>query len=374
MTMRKRMAKALAALVYGRVTFILGQLIQVPVLTSIWGVKVWGSWLVLTAVASFLSYSTIGLTPVIRSEAAMAFSRNDYEEMRRLVSTGLAFVGTVAAVAFAIFALAATFGDPTRLFKDPVLPISSVRFILLCLGAQIAINVVGGVLSASLSGRGSYGLAQAIDASRVFGELVGLTGLVLVFRIGPERAAILYPVLAAAALIPVAATHWPKTFRPSPEAISYSMFRRLWRPMIGGLLLQFSYSSLFIQVPRLILARLGGPAAVATYALANYLVRPARLVIETVAFLLPVEFSYSYGRGDLPLARRLLSNSIMLGGLTALLASVVLLALGPMVLTLLSRGAIPVDRTTIAFFCAGLFEAAMPWTPKPRVSQNASPT
>jgi O-antigen/teichoic acid export membrane protein len=359
MTMRKRMAKGLASLFYSRLTILIGQLVQVPVLTTVWGVKVWGSWLVLTSVASFLSYSAIGLTPVIRSEAAMAFGREDYEEMRRLVSTGLAFVATVAVLGFALFAAVTTFGDPSRLFKDPVLPSDSVRFILLCLAGQIAINAVGGVLSASLSGRGSYGLAQSIDASRMLAEFAGLTTLVLAFHAGPRVAAMLYPSLAAVALVAGAATHLPRLFRPSPRVISLAIFGRLWRPMVGGLLLQFSYSTLFIQAPRLILSRLLGPTAVAAYALATYVVRPAKTITETIAFMLPVEFSFSYGRGDLPLARRLLSNSIMLGGLTALVASGFLIGLGPIAIRLLSLGAVPVDRATIAFFCIGLFAVAV---------------
>ncbi len=358
MSMRRRMAKGLVSLLYSRATVVIGQFIQVPILTAVWGVKVWGSWLVLTALASFLSYSAIGLTPVVRSEAAMAFGRGDLEHMRKVVSTGLAVVGTVAIVGYGLFATIALSVNPEHLFKDPVLPTADARFILLCLGAQIGTNAISGVLYGSLSGRGSYGLSQSIDATRVLLEFVVLSSMVLIFRIGPAQAAAIFPVLALGALSVAASTHIPRQFRPSLSAVSPSMLRQLWRPMAGGLMLQFSYGTLLIQAPRLILSQMVGPSAVAMYAVASFVVRPARMVTETIAMMLPVEFSFSYASGDLMLTRRLLSNSIMLGGLCALLASGFLVGLGPIAVKLLSLGAIPVDRLTIAFLCIGLFAIA----------------
>lgn len=94
-------------------------------------------------------------------------------------------------------------------------------------------------------------------------------------------------------------------------------------------MLSFGYMGLVIQAPRLILAAAAGPAAVALFSVTTTLLRLARTAGELFALPAAMEFSFAYGRGDMPLARRLLEKSTSISVWMMLFASPPILLLGP---------------------------------------------
>ena len=139
------------------------------------------------------------------------------------------------------------------------------------------------------------------------------------------------------------------------------MVLRLWQPLLGTFLLNFGYTGLIVQAPRLVLAAIVGPQAVASYAICTMLMRLVRIPIEVPAFSATVEISTAFGTGDLPLARRLIRDSTRFSLWTALLLIPAVVALGPSVVHLWSVGEVQIDRGLLAVlgiatiaFAAGL--------------------
>src|ERR1039457_306679 len=62
-----------------RISSTVIQLVQLPVFLHYWAMPVYGDWLIVTAVPTYLSFSTTGFGTVAGNEMTMMFARGDRE-------------------------------------------------------------------------------------------------------------------------------------------------------------------------------------------------------------------------------------------------------------------------------------------------------
>ncbi|AKM11289.1 lipopolysaccharide biosynthesis protein [Croceicoccus naphthovorans] len=67
-----RLVRNVGALGYGQVTLMVGQLLAVPVFASVWGLEVYGAWLLLFTLPSYLSMTDLGVTAAASNKMIMA--------------------------------------------------------------------------------------------------------------------------------------------------------------------------------------------------------------------------------------------------------------------------------------------------------------
>lgn len=339
----------MSAFAYSRAVYLVSQILLVPLFVSRWGAALYGEWLALTALAVYLSYCSFGLAQVIRSEMSLAHASGGNNRVARIFQTSLVVVVGMCAMGAAIFWLILSHVDLSGALNLASTGRSAAGWIVGLFCTQIIALLIFGVVSAGLSALGAYDLATALDANRQLLELIALGVVVGLLREGPQQAAMVYPATAALTLL----ISLVLTVRRAPWLFASftvvpMLVVRLWRPILGTFLLNFGYTGLIVQAPRLILASTVGPAAVASYAISTMLLRLARIPIEVPSFSATVEISTAFGKGDLALARQLIRDTTRFSIWMALIIIPCVIVAGPIVVHFWSVGQIEVDRPLLA--------------------------
>lgn len=362
-TARIRLVKGLASAIYGRGVLILGQVLTVPVLITRWGAGGYGEWLALTALTTYLAYTNVGVPGTVRSDMAMADGRGDRTAVIESFQTCLALVAGVGLIAGLAFAVAIRFLPMGHILNASFMGPQQVAFVLTILAIQIIVYSTGNVVQAALSALGRYGLATFIDATRQLGEFAGLLVMVGLFKARPEQAVLVYLITSGLYFIGQIAC----LYRTAPDLFNglhlrRSVFGRLWRPMLGVLSMSLGYYGMTVQAPRIILASVVGPSAVALYSVTTMLMRMVRIPIDIPAHAATVELSMAVGKGDFEGARKLLQGTTRFSMWLALAAIPVVLALGPTATTLWTAGRITPSYDLLSICCAStaLFSLALP--------------
>ena len=78
-----RLGRTVSAQAYGQLVTIAVQLALVPLLLHAWGTRVYGSWLLLSAIPFYLTFSDFGFTFIAKNELVMAVAAGRREAALR---------------------------------------------------------------------------------------------------------------------------------------------------------------------------------------------------------------------------------------------------------------------------------------------------
>jgi O-antigen/teichoic acid export membrane protein len=337
---RTRILKGLGASAYARLVTLISQVLLIPLLVTRWGPTGYGEWLALTALASFVSYSSLGLAQAIRSEVALTLSSRGEAAAAEVFRAGLSLILMFCCLGALAFWAFISWVDISGFLKLTVLSPTAAVLILWLFVGQIIVNLIGGVVAAGLSAVGSYGLAQFVDANRQLGDFLLMLVLVGLLHRPAAGAALIFPATASLALLAntlflIAKAPW---IVRSGAHLRLAALAPLWRPTLGSFLLNFGYTGLIVQAPRLIIATTMGPSFVAVYAVASMLLRLVRIPIEIPSFSATVEMSTAFGAGDRPLAQRLLVTASRFSVWIGIILIPLTVAFGPLAVHVWSNG------------------------------------
>ena len=344
-TFRSRALRALTSSIYARGVLLVGQIGVVPVLATIWGREGYGEWVALTAAASYAAYSGLGLAPAIRADMAMAQVGGGDLAMRPTFQTAVLFLASLGALVLSAVLLATHWAPIAATLNLSVISPSDAVFILRMLTLQIVLGVVNGALLAGLAASGRLAFANTLDASRQALEFLAVAAAVWLLRVSPRTIAELYAASAGLFFL----LEFTILARVAPAVVGgpwrgdLAVLRRIWRPTLGTLALNFGYNGLMVQAPRVIIASTAGPAAVASYTACVMLLRIVRIPLEIPGVSLTVEISKAFAAGDLPFVRRLLNLSTRGAFWLSILALPLVVLLGPWIVHVWSNGRLTGD-------------------------------
>jgi O-antigen/teichoic acid export membrane protein len=354
---RQRLLRNGGILAYSRVALMFGQILTVPLLATRWGSGGYGEWLSLTAIASYISYSGIGLAPAARSDMTMEYVRGGVAGIRPAFQTAMLLIGSLSIITGSVFLSANALAPFAKNLNFHYITSGGSTAIVYAITLQIVLNLVNAVLFAAISATGRYSMTNAIEAARQTVEFVVLAIVVGIFKFPPTYAAWLYPTSAAIAC--GAAIISLQRFAPGLLTARWQphldVLRRLWRPMFGAFILNFGFNGLMVQAPRVVLAVVVGPTAVAAYAVAAMLLRLARIPMEIPSVSMLIELSLAYARGDMRLVRRMLQMSTRITFWISIVAAPILIIFGPDVVRVWSNGRLHVNRELIVILCTSTF-------------------
>lgn len=364
-SVRERLTKGLAALIYQRAVVVGGQVLAVPVFLTRWGAAGYGEWVALTALASYLSYTNIGVPGAVRADMAMAHGRDDQRQMVESFQTSFVLVGALSGAAGLLFLAAMTFLPVGAFLKASFMSPTEAALVGAAIAVQVVLYICAGVMGAALSAVGKYALAGMLDSNRQLLEFLSIVVLVGLLHLRPPALAIAYPAISLGyfiALVVMLKKHapwllaWPLRFR-------WPVLRRLLGPMFGVLGMTLGYYGMALQAPRVILAATLGPKAVAVYAVTVMMLRMVRIPIEVPAHSATVEISLAYGKGDVALARRLLLGTTRFCLWLALALIPFVLLFGPFIVRVWGAGRLEVSHSLILFsaISTAFFAMALPF-------------
>src|ERR1700675_896832 len=131
-TVRQRFMQGLGATALGPMVTIMVQVIGVPVLLHSWGLKLYGEWLVLSAIPSYLAFSDIGFGNVAANDMTMRVATGDRRgALETFQSTWLLVSFTSLAVLLCFFAGACLLPIDRWLNLTSITPVETRTILLL---------------------------------------------------------------------------------------------------------------------------------------------------------------------------------------------------------------------------------------------------
>lgn len=306
-----RILRALVVNVSGIGITLLVQVVSVPILLGAWGVRVYGEWLILSAIPSYVALSDLGVSPVAANSMVMLEASGRHEEAvvlgRRLWSVVTMTTGASAVVAIIIALILVEVVGGESALSAP-----EMRIVLAALFTQVAIVSQYGVVDAWYRTAGRYAQGAAL---RHIGRLLEFGAVIIAVILGAR------PGVAAVVLLAVSMVVFTVSWLVLRGTVPWATFRpvRPDRQAVRELLPSgLAYSAfpignaLSLQGFTIAIGSTLGPVAVVMFSTTRTVTRLALQGMASINNSVWVELSRSIGTGQLDLAREIVRRSVQL--------------------------------------------------------------
>ncbi|WP_179187071.1 lipopolysaccharide biosynthesis protein [Sphingomonas sp. TZW2008] len=356
-----RLGRTLGAQGYAQIVTIAVQLGLVPVLLAAWGVRGYGTWLLLSAIPAYLSFSDLGFTFVAKNEMVMAVARGQRDAAVATFQSIFALLCVGAPLLLVASAIAVMCVDlSTLLSLAPGTSAAAPGALLFLIGTvlvyQFFLLVCAGIRAEN---RPASEAMWAASGRLAEGAAIGGAALAGGGFVAAASAALLTRIV-----LTIAAYRWLQRrtawLRLGFAAARRAEIARLWRPAIGYTAMPVA-QALLIQGPVLIVGALLGPASVVVLATSRTLARLGTAATNMVNNSVVSEYSALAGAGAARGFDRLVRTQL---GATAVIVAcyaLVVLATAPLALGLLTHGRVAVVQPFFTLLVLGV-AAEMLWS------------
>lgn len=332
--MLRRILSGFGANIFGQAVTIVIQIFSLPVFLTYWDLSTYGSWVVLSALPSFLSMADGGIVQAAGNEMTMALGRGDARHANRVFQSAQMVMNILCAALALIL-------TPLILWAPfPDLVTWNQRWALVALTGVVLSTLYGGLPEAAFRATNRYPAGTMLSNLTRLAEWAGnVLGLVL----WGTFAGVAFTGLAARLIGTVLCIRLAKTgdhslFWGTKQAHSSEVLAML-RPALSFLAFPLS-NALNFQGVTLVVGALFGTAAVALFTSYRTIARVAVQVTGMFSHALWPEFSRLFGHGGAPAIEKLFRHSAWIGALQSVGLSAVLYFAAPWLLWIWTHGRI----------------------------------
>ncbi len=309
------------------------QLVQVPVFLHFWSVPLYGDWLLVNAIPSYLGFSNIGFGSVAGNEMTMLMGRKDQAGALRVFQSCWWLIVLLCSAVLVLFATALYLLPVARWLDLNQMSAADAKWVILLLGVAVLFSQLEQLIGAAYTCIGRYPYGTFVKSMIVLVAFV-CTLIPVVLGYGVRATALtLSTVNAAGTLffcilmrrdIPWVRYGW--------EHASFSEIRRLSGPALAFMGFPIG-NALNLQGTLLAVGHVLGSADVVVFATARTVSRVALQMVQMVNTTFWPELSISFGAGNLALVRSLHRRSCQLALGIALVLIATMMSIGPWFLT-----------------------------------------
>ena len=337
-----RVIAAMGACAFGQAVIIIIQVFSLPLFLKRWDTATYGTWLLLSAMPSYLSMTDVGMVATAGNRMTMAMGRGDKAEANRLFHSSFVFVVVMTAAAMLLCVPIALLAPVSGLAD------TDQRIAVTALVAGVLIAQFGGLSDAIYRATGRFALAMLLGnllrLAEWGGYMVGLylSGSFSAVALG----GLLARLLGTMVLVKVSAKgDHGITWRW--EHASMAEIKALIKPALSFMIFPLS-NALSLQGITLLVGQFFGPAVVAAFNSFRTIARVAVQISGIFGNALWGEFSFLYGKGGANAVRPVYQKSFVLGLLSAVAMSMALYFISPYLLEVWSHGQIAFQNGPMA--------------------------
>ncbi len=317
------------------------QLIQVPVFLHFWSVPLYGEWMIVISVPSYLNVSSIGFGNVAGNEMSMMTARGDQDGALRVFQSCWWFITFVCAAIIALLAVTLYFIPAGKLLKLHAIGETDAKWIIFYLGCSVLLGQLETLLQSAYRciGRYPYGSFLKSTFSLVsFGLMMipvclgkGARETALVFASANVMITIVLGILVKRD-IPWVRFGW--------KHATFSEIRRLSGPAFAFMAFPIG-NALNLQGTLMAVGYALGPTAVVIFGTARTVSRVALQMVQMVNITFWPELSSSFGSNNIALTRTLHRRSCQMGLVIGVSIVTAMMTLGPWFLHRWTGGHVP---------------------------------
>jgi O-antigen/teichoic acid export membrane protein len=320
------------------------QLVQVPVFLHFWAVPIYGEWMILNSIPSYLSFSNIGFGTVAGNEMTMMVAREDRAGALRVFQSCWWLIAIICTAVIALLSAVLYYIPAARLLKIHNISPSDAKWVIFYLGIAVMLGQFEQLLQSAYRciGRYPYGsFIKSIFSLSAFGCMI----LAVVFGSGPRVTALVFAAanIAGTGILCILVRHDIPWIEYGWSHASFAEIRLLARPAIAFMGFPIGYA-LNLQGTLLAVGYALGPTAVVVFGTARTVSRIALQMVAMVNTTFEPEMSIAYGAGNFPLVRTLLRRACQLALVVAVTIVLAMMTVGPWFLNHWTGGHVPPSR------------------------------
>lgn len=356
------MVRGIASMVYGKGVVAVIQLITVPVLALHWGVHLFGQWLMLSTIPSFLAASDLGFGTAAGIRIIGEVARGEEDEALHTFQSALLVI-FACTFAIAIFGLALLQVVPDRwIALDDGLDGAAARQVLGLLILYGFVALQGGLFGGVLRAHHAFARQTMTDATIQLVEGGVVIGAALLDRGPVVAAASLLAVRSAGVLAQVGMAkghaHW---LQLGFGHASRERAGALLRPALGAMMLPMATAG-YLQGTALAVGAAAGAAAVPVYTSLRTLSRLVLQILMAINLPFLPEFAAEFARGNRDWVLRAAGAIGSFNALIGVAGAVALALSGPWLIHWWTAGTITPPPAMI-WLTAGAIAASSTWNP-----------
>jgi O-antigen/teichoic acid export membrane protein len=341
---KRRLAWSFLSSGVSRLSSNIVQLIQLPVFLHFWGMQLYGDWLIVTGVPTYLSFSTTGFGSVAGNEMTMMVAREDRDGALRVFQSCWWLIAFLCAGILAVFSGALYYLPAARLLKIGSISEADTKWIIFYLGISVMFGQLEQLLQSAFRcvARYAYGtLVKSVMSLAAF----ALTLVAVAAHQGPRVTALVFAVANSIGTMVLA--FLVKRDIPWIEfgwrhARSAEM-RAMVRPALAFMCFPIG-NALNLQGTQMAVNYALGSVSVVVFSAARTVSRAALSMVQLVNSTFEPEITIAFGAGKIDLTRTLHRRACQLALIVALVIVAGLITIGPWFLTHWSSGHVPPSR------------------------------
>ena len=320
------------------------QLVQVPVFLHFWSVPLYGEWMIVTAIPTYLSLSNMGFGNVAGNEMTMMVARGDREGALRVFQSCWWLISIACGLVMLLFGIALYFFPVAHYLKLHEIGPADSKWVIFYLGCSVLLSQLEALLQSAYRCVARYAYGSFMKS--MFSLAAFALMLIPVFLGGGARATALVLALANAFFtlvlcvmvrrdLPWIRYGWSharlaEIRRLAPPAFAFMAF-----PMGNALNLQGTLMAVGYAL---------GPTAVVIFGTARTVSRVALQMMQMINNTFWPEMSSAFGAENTALLRSLHRRSCQMGMIMSFSVVLLMMTVGPWLLAHWTGGHVPPSR------------------------------
>ncbi len=361
-SIKRRLIAGFGANTFSRLSTTLTQIFSVPIFLTHWGTHLYGEWILLNAIPSYLGLSDVGFGSVAGNEMTMLAAAGKLDEAL-IVFQSVWVLTTVISVAVGLTLLGAIWFVPLdRWLHIYVLSTHDVRLIVLLLGLAILLGMQENLFQQAFRCVGKYPLGTMAKSLVVLAAFLS-TMVGVLMGMSPVGVTIFYVVTNVAGVLAlwVLLRREVRWIRFGIEHARWATIRRLTNPALSFMSFPL-VNALNLQGILVVVGYVLGPIAVVTFNTARTISRSAAQGMNLINNSVWPEMSAAFGLGDMDLARKLHRRACQLSLLLCLSITVGITLFGNWIWKIWTVGRVPTDPVLLYIFLGQMLVSAFWFT------------
>jgi len=323
------------------------QLVQVPVFLHFWAVPLFGEWMILSSIPTYLSFSNIGFGSVAYNEMTMSIGSGDRDRALRVFQSCWWLIIVLCLATGIVLGLVLYFLPLTEYLALHQIKERDAKLVLLLLGGSVLFGQLEQLLGSAYTCVGLYSFGNFLKSCLTLSAFAatmlsvtlhcGVLGAALVTALANVFGTV-YLCISVRRKVPWIAYGW--------KHAHLSEIRRLTTPAIAFMAFPLG-NALNLQGSVLAVGYALGPTSVVVFGTARTVSRVALQVIQMVNATIWPELSSAYGSENWPLIRTLHRRSCQIALILALFILPAMATLGPWFLNHWTNGVVAPNRVLL---------------------------
>ncbi len=360
--LRRRLIAGFGANTFSRVSTTLTQIFSVPVFLSHWGVHLYGEWILLNTIPSYLGLSDVGFGSVAGNEMTMLAATQDFEQAL-VVFQSVWVLTTVITSALGLLLISVVWVLPLAAWLHMhAISAHDARVIVLLLGLAVLLGMQETLFQAAFRCVGKYPLGTMAKSLVVLAAFLStMVGVWL--RMSPVSVAALYVGVNVVGVFAL----WILLRREVPwirfgiRHAQWAVIRRLTGPALSFMSFPV-VNALNLQGILVVIGYVLGPIPVVTFNTARTISRSAAQGMNLINNAIWPEMSAAFGAGAMDIARLLHRRACQISLFLCLGITLGVAVLGDWIWKVWTVGRVPTDAVLLNIMLLQMVVSALWFT------------